>query len=174
MYLRTVCLDLQTARKQTAMKHIIVHCADTPNGVHYTARDIDQWHAEKVTKGVLSRRHARHLGYNPSFPYIAYHAVGVLNGSVQSGRAFAEIGSHCHGYNQYSLGYCLIGRDKYTWAQWIALAKWVKRQQVKYPEVKVIGHNEVNSRKSCPGFDVQAWLANGMIPLDSQLQGAPV
>jgi N-acetylmuramoyl-L-alanine amidase len=121
------------------MKEIIIHCAATPNGKHFTAKDIDRWHKENGWSG------------------IGYHYVICINGLVEKGREEHVTGAHAKGHNEDSIGICMIGNDKYNQVQWYKLRELVAQLMTKYEGVKVIGHNEI-SHKSCPGFDVQEWL----------------
>ena len=86
-----------------------------------------------------------------------------ISGAVATGRGLREVGAHARGHNETSIGICLVGTDRFTAAQWSALRDFVTGITIKYPGMKVMGHNEV-SKKSCPGFDVQAWLVRGMKP----------
>jgi N-acetyl-anhydromuramyl-L-alanine amidase AmpD len=51
----------------------------------------------------------------------------------------------------------MIGTDEFNDEQWSILKDLVLKKKIQYPNLKVIGHNEV-SKKSCPGFNVQWWL----------------
>ena len=123
------------------MDKIIIHCSDTPNGRHHTAEDIHRWHLERGWSGV------------------GYHYIIRTDGVIDNGRPEYWKGSHAYGNNSNSIGICLIGRDDFTDEQMNSLYEKVGELIVKYPEAKVIGHNEV-SNKSCPNFDVQEWLSN--------------
>ncbi len=121
------------------MKEVIIHCAATPNGRPHTAKEIHQWHLARGWDG------------------IGYHWVIGVNGELEAGRPEYWMGSHAKGYNKDSVGICLIGTDSFSREQWWTLEALVKRLQNRYPDVKILGHNEV-STKTCPGFDVQQWL----------------
>ena len=123
------------------MKEIIIHCSATPNGRHTTAEDIHRWHKEKGWDG------------------IGYHYVIRTDNKLDVGRPEYWTGAHAKGHNKDSIGICMIGTDVYNSDQWKVLANLILELLFKYPEAKVIGHNEV-SDKSCPGFDVQWWLKN--------------
>ena len=145
---------------------LIVHCAATPNGRPFTVRDIDRWHAERITKRELSGRYEEDLlCYNPHLPYIGYHDVIGVDGNVYSGRGENEIGSHAAPWNTNSIGVCLIGTDKFAPAQWEALKCYVIDAKRRYGELQVVGHRSVpGTTKDCPGFNVTAWLATEMAP----------
>lgn len=123
---------------------IIIHCADTPEGRKNTAKDIDKWHRDR------------------NFRCIGYHYVVLLDGTVEAGRKETEIGAHCTGHNDHSIGICYIGgrskdgkpKDTRTQAQKEALEALLKELKGRYPDATLHGHNEF-ADKSCPSFDVR-------------------
>ncbi len=121
------------------MKEIIIHCAATPNGKHFTAEDIHRWHVARKWSG------------------IGYHYVIRVNGVLDVGRPEYWTGAHAKGHNTGSIGICLVGTDSYSGSQWEVLKLLVTELMGRYPGVKIIGHNEI-STKTCPGFDVQKWF----------------
>ncbi len=144
---------------------LIIHCSDTPDGRWTTTADIDRWHAERGF-----RRDPRLIGHHePRLKHIGYHYVIYTTGAVANGRSAREIGAHCRGHNARSLGVCLIGRSRYTQRQWESLAALVEACGNAYPHITVHGHREFDPGKTCPGFDVAAWLEGGMKPLPEHL-----
>lgn len=145
---------------------LIIHCAATPNGRRHTAADIDRWHHDRGF-----HRNPRLIGWQqPNLKHIGYHFVIHVSGAVESGRGIGEVGAHARGHNHNCLGSCLIGTDQFTLGQWHSLRSQVQYLQKQLPGLKtIIGHNQVNADKACPGFDVQAWLAGGMQPLDGHI-----
>ncbi len=144
---------------------IIIHCADTPNGQPFNARDIDVWHHQSGFKRSVAFM-------NSDYPLwaIGYHCVITLDGRIENGRKLDETGAHCKGWNRTSIGICLIGRDAFTAAQWMALKQKVTALQNAHPDItRVMGHRQFNSGKTCPGFDAPAWLDGGMEPLQGHL-----
>lgn len=123
---------------------IIIHCTATVEGKDYHASDIDKWHKARGWKG------------------IGYHYVITLDGKIERGRPDAEVGAHASGHNKYSIGVVYVGGvDKYmkakdtrTQAQKEAMWELLRQLLIKYPNARIIGHNEVSS-KACPCFDVQ-------------------
>ena len=122
------------------MNLIIIHSSASPNGRDDRAADIHRWHLERGWSG------------------IGYHYVICLDGKIENGRPEYWTGAHAAGYNEGSIGICLIGTDDFTEAQWLSLDALVEKLQHRYPNARIIGHREVNPNKSCPGFDVQQWL----------------
>ena len=133
-------------RKETT--EIIIHCAATKPSMDVDAKTIDRWHREK---GWLK---------------IGYHYVICRDGTVEIGREENAVGAHARGYNAKSVGICLVGGldekmkpvENFTDEQWLMLTRLVDGLTAKYPEARVIGHNDVSS-KTCPNFDVGEWYA---------------
>lgn len=74
-----------------AVRYLVVHCAATPPSMDVGAKEIDLWH--------------RAQGYFE----IGYHAVIRRDGRVEDGRGLDRIGAHARGWNEHSLGICLVG-----------------------------------------------------------------
>lgn len=132
------------------INEIIVHCAATPEGKNFKAADIDRWHRERKMK------------------CIGYHYVVDLDGTVEPGRPESEIGAHCLGHNQYSIGVCYVGglaadgktpKDTRTAAQKEALLDLLKKLRAKYPKASIHGHRDF-AAKACPSFDATTEYKN--------------
>ena len=132
------------------INEIIVHCAATPEGKNFKAADIDRWHRERKMK------------------CIGYHYVVDLDGTVEPGRPESEIGAHCLGHNQNSIGVCYVGglavdgktpKDTRTAAQKEALLALLKKLRAKYPNASIHGHRDF-AAKACPSFDATTEYKN--------------
>lgn len=132
------------------INEIIVHCAATPEGKNFKAADIDRWHRERKMK------------------CIGYHYVVDLDGTVEPGRPESEIGAHCLGHNQYSIGVCYVGglaadgktpKDTRTVVQKEALLALLKKLRAKYPKASIHGHRDF-AAKACPSFDATTEYKN--------------
>ena len=140
---------------------IAIHCADWPNGKPLTIKEIDQWHGERD----FNRAPEWMQKFNPHLRHVGYHYYIDVLGTVHTGRHLEEVGSHVKGWNTPSIGVCLSGRNRYTYAQWNALKKLVLELQEKYPFAIVQGHRDFPGvTKDCPGFHVATWLKNNMTP----------
>lgn len=123
---------------------IILHCAATKEGQHFTVEDIDRWHKAR------------------GFAKIGYHYVIYLDGSVHKGRQEELMGAHTLGQNSTSIGICYIGgldkdgkpKDTRTPEQKASLIRLINDLKLKYPATKVYGHYEF-AAKACPCFDVK-------------------
>lgn len=160
---------------------IVIHCAATPNGKAIGHRPgkpaasyIDVWHSARGFR----RADAARSAFNPQLYAIGYHFVIDADGSIGTGRAESEVGAHVQGHNAHSLGVCMAGTDKFTCFQWVALETQVRSLKQRYPQARIVGHRDLSPdldgdgaveprewTKTCPGFSVADWLANGMRPL---------
>jgi N-acetylmuramoyl-L-alanine amidase len=122
---------------------IVVHCAYTPASMDIGADEIRRWHVQ-----------------DNGWRDIGYHYVIRRDGTLETGRPENEQGAHVRGHNKGSLGICLVGGKpgaNFTRQQWAALEKLVNGLTVKYPQALVMGHNNLDSGKTCPTFDAVAW-----------------
>ena len=127
--------------------HLILHCAATPEGKSFTAKDIDKMHKQR------------------GFRKIGYHYVIDLDGTIEKGRTENETGAHCVGYNSKSLGICYIGgvakdgktpKDTRTKEQKQSMYELVDKLMKKYNLTlkQVHGHYEF-ANKACPSFKIE-------------------
>ena len=118
---------------------IVVHCTDTPNGRVTSAEDVHRWHKER------------------GFDGIGYHYLIDLEGFVEHGRPEYWTGAHVKGHNNNSIGICLVGRDHFNTRQLSALHQLIFSMLRRHPNAAVIGHNELDDKKTCPNFNVSQW-----------------
>ena len=86
-----------------SIAYLVVHCSDTPDSDPLTSRDL----------------HKMHLGFG--WDGIGYHRIIKRDGIVEFGRPDYWVGAHVKGFNNISLGVCLIGRHIFTDVQMKAL-----------------------------------------------------
>ncbi len=123
------------------IRFLVIHCSDTPDDDALTARDI----------------HAMHLGFG--WHGVGYHRVINRDGRIEHGRPDFWVGAHVYGFNEVSLGVCLIGRHHFTDDQMVALKAVISEWRARYPAATVCGHCDFDyTDKTCPNFDVAAWL----------------
>ena len=128
---------------------IILHCSATKPSQDIGVGEIDRWHRAR------------------GFLKVGYHYVIRRNGDVELGRSLNEAGAHASGYNNRSIGICLVGgvsekdvntaENNFTQEQWAALVPLLRDMKARFPKAKIIGHREV-AKKACPSFDVQERL----------------
>ena len=84
---------------------------------------------------------------------VGYHYVINKNGVIEYGRKEDEIGAHCEGHNKNSIGICVGGDKRFTYAQIKSLRFLVRETLLKY-KLKiehVFMHNELDNKgKTCP------------------------
>lgn len=135
-------------KKRDKTNYIVVHCAATQPKPEYDRRTIDQFHRSQ-------------------FLCIGYHFVIKTDGTIQEGRPLDTVGAHVKGYNNESVGICLIGGidkkgnscNNFTDEQFKALRELIVYLLSVYPDAKVQGHRDFpNVAKDCPCFDVKEWF----------------
>lgn len=147
----------------TEMKYLVIHCTATPEGREVTAADIRHWHCDPVAKG---GRGWKQVGYTDLF-----HLNGDWERLVDNNEDAQvdpwEVTNGAAGYNQASRHIVYAGgvakdgktpKDTRTREQKAALAAYVRDFHSRFPQVRIVGHHELNPQKACPSFDVQEWL----------------
>ena len=132
------------------IKKIVIHCADTPSSMDIGAEEIKGWHTDLPPRG-------------NGWSRIGYHYVIRRDGSLEYGVDETESGIHVRGHNADSIAICLVGGKpdaNFTKNQWKTLENLVEYLAKKYPNVEVMGHRDLDSKKTCPCFDVKAWWNN--------------
>ena len=143
------------------LKCLIIHCTATGAGREVTSNEIRRWHTAPVAEG---GRGWSQVGYTDMI-----HLDGTVERLVRNNEdmqvdAF-EVTNGAKGYNAVARHIVYVGgvdakggvKDTRTIAQTKALTSYVRDFHSRFPQVRIIGHNEV-SAKACPSFDVQEWL----------------
>jgi len=133
-------------RNHANIKKIIIHCSDSNFG---DVKLIDKWHKERgwsrcgyhyvITNGIIEAGKS----YDPE-----------MDGKVQQGRPLDQIGAHCKGHNEDSIGICLIGKHHFTGKQlYGSLPDLIFQLKVLGVFASnIFGHCEF-SAKTCPNID---------------------
>ncbi len=143
-----------------SVDHIVIHCSATPNGRRTTIQDVDRWHVDAGFRRQADWRKKM----NPALAAVGYHFLIRTNGALDTGRHLDEVGAHVRGHNATSVGICMVGTDQFARIQWAALASNVTALLKRYPKARVCGHRDLFAGKTCPGFDVTAWMKADMKP----------
>ena len=122
---------------------IIVHCSGT---------DIN------VSIDILKKN-----AIEDGFKDIPYHYLITQDGCVIQGRSLDVVGAHCKGFNQRSIGICLVGGKKgfdFTLLQIIQLVLLLKHlcKQFNIAKSDIYSHYEFNKNKTCPNFNIKNLL----------------
>lgn len=122
---------------------IIVHCSATDPNVTF----------DTLKKNAIKE----------GFSDIPYHYVIKSDGCVITGRSLDVVGAHCKGFNQHSIGICLVGgkeRFDFTLLQINKLVSLLKFlcKQFNIEKSDIYSHYEFNKNKTCPNFDIKNLL----------------
>lgn len=143
------------------LKCLVIHCTATPEGRDVTADDIRRWHTSPVSAGGQGWKQ---VGYTDLI-----HLDGTVERLVDNNEDANvdpwEVTNGAKGYNSVSRHIVYAGgcdramkpKDTRTSGQHKALETYVRDFHRRFPDVRIIGHNEI-SAKACPSFDVQRWL----------------
>lgn len=143
------------------MKYLVIHCTATPEGREVTAAEIRRWHTAPPPAG----RGWRHVGYTDMF-----HLDGRVERLVKNNEDDRvdnwEITNGVAGYNSVSRHIVYVGgcdsamrpKDTRTAAQREALKRYVQDFHSRFPQIRIVGHHDLNPGKACPAFNVAAWL----------------
>ena len=143
------------------LKYLVIHCTATPEGREVSADEIRRWHtAPKAAGG----RGWNQVGYTDMVHLDGSVERLVRNNEDMQVDAF-EITNGAKGYNAIARHVVYVGgvdatgkaKDTRTEAQRNALAAYVRDFHARFPQVRIIGHNEI-ATKACPSFNVQQWL----------------
>lgn len=150
------------------IKLVVVHCSDSDVASHDNIETIRQWHtlpkipddvAQRIKDGTLPKSEA--FKYGRGWKDVGYHYFINKGGIVFTGRSEDVIGAHCHGFNAGSIGICLSGRTGFTSDQFLALGKLLTDLCKRYALDKsdVLAHHDLEPMKTCPNFDVHAFVS---------------
>lgn len=141
---------VSNTKKRERTDYLVVHCSATSDKQDIGAADIDKWHRAK------------------GWTCIGYHFVIRRDGRVEEGRDVEVIGAHVQGFNEFSVGICMVGgvdadnpnkaENNFTEAQFDTLKDLLLKLKEKYPKAKIQGHRDFpNVAKACPSFDAREW-----------------
>lgn len=145
------------------LDYLVIHCTATPKGRKVSKEDIERWH--------IKERGWSRVGYSDMI-----HLDGSLENLVPFDQDDNvdnwEITNGAKGFNTKSRHVVYVGgvsdkipnglrnhtpEDTRTADQSLSLITYIKYMILRYPNIKVVGHNQI-SNKACPSFDVPNWL----------------
>ena len=122
--------------------------------VHHSATSVDDTTVDDIRKW-----HVIDNGWDA----IGYHWVITGLGILHYTRPITMQGAHAKGFNNGSLGVCLIGNNEEQenrWRReqlyalhslWLAISRVIK-------DLDVYGHRDITDRTVCPGIDIRPLL----------------
>lgn len=151
--------ELRSATRE--ITEVVIHWTgnyiDQP---HIGADDVHQWHLDRGWSGC------------------GYHYIIKRDGTIQRGRPINIQGAHANnlGHNRYSIGIShvagyncasgtsnpnrFISAESISDAQWKAQKDFLEVFYRVFPGGQVLGHNQTDTIKIDPGFDVDAYILN--------------
>ena len=143
------------------LKYLVIHCTATPEGREVTGAEIRRMHCSPVSAG---GRGLKQVGYTDIIR-LDGTVERLVDNNEDANVDPWEITNGAKGYNSVSRHVVYAGgcdrsmnpKDTRTPAQRKAMEAYVKDFHRRFPDVRIIGHNEV-AAKACPSFDVQKWL----------------
>jgi len=135
------------------IENLVWHCSDTPSTFDVTKHHIEQWHIK-----------------DNGWSRVGYHLLVRRNGSLDimipfdrsSNITIDELANGAKGFNSNSIHFCWAGGknndDNRTDAQKATMEAVTEMMVMLFPDIKVLGHNQINSYKYCPSFNLTAWL----------------
>lgn len=144
------------------LQRLVLHCTATPEGREVTSKEIRAWHTNPVSRG---GRGWSQVGYTDMI-HLSGKVERLVDNNEDANVDPWEITNGAKGYNSTSRHVVYVGgvardgktpRDTRTPSQLKAMEAYVKDFHHRFPDVRIVGHNEL-AAKACPSFDVQKWL----------------
>ena len=144
------------------MQYLVIHCTATPEGREVSSAEIRRWHTAPASQG---GRGWKQVGYT-DMVHLDGRIERLADNNEDANVDPWEVTNGAAGYNSVSrhivyVGGCdnhLAPKDTRTEAQREALKRYVEDFHARFPQVKIVGHHELNPGKACPSFDVPTWL----------------
>lgn len=145
------------------LKYLVIHCTATPRGREVSSDDIRAWHTAPASEG---GRGWQQVGYTDLF-HLDGTVERLVNNNEDAWVDTWEVTNGAKGYNSVSRHIVYAGgcnkymkpEDTRTDQQREAMKAYVLAFHREHPNVRIVGHNELpNVNKSCPSFNVAAWL----------------
>ena len=144
------------------MQYLVIHCTATPEGREVSAAEIRRWHTAPVSQG---GRGWKQVGYT-DMVHLDGRVERLADNNEDAQVDPWEVTNGAAAYNSISRHIVYVGgcdkagrpKDTRTEAQRGALKRYVEDFHARFPQVKIVGHHELNPGKACPSFDVPTWL----------------
>lgn len=144
------------------MQYLVIHCTATPEGREVSADEIRRWHTAPVSQG---GRGWKQVGYTDMVPSDG-SVERLVNNNEDAQVDSWEVTNGAAGYNSISRHIVYVGgcdkagkpKDTRTAEQREALKRYVEDFHRRFPQIRIVGHHELNPGKACPSFDVGKWL----------------
>ena len=144
------------------MQYLVIHCTATPEGREVSAAEIRRWHTAPASQG---GRGWKQVGYT-DMVHLDGRVERLVNNNEDAQVDAWEVTNGAADYNNVSRHIVYVGgcdkagkpKDTRTEAQREALKRYVEDFHRRFPQIRIVGHHELNPGKACPSFDVPTWL----------------
>lgn len=139
---------------------IIIHCSASDDPAHDNLEVIKDLHTSPPSKVF---KWGKYTTNGRGWVDVGYHFFISKNGVLFNGRSEDIIGAHVRGHNRDSIGICLSGeRGLPTAEQEKTLESICKDLCKRYAlsKMDIIGHNDLDNKKTCPNFDVHELVSS--------------
>ena len=136
------------------IEYVIIHCSATDNPSQWDFHSVKELHTAPSAKAF---KWGKYDTRGRAWSDIGYHYYIERDGKIVSGRNESEMGAHCLGWNNKSLGVCLAGNSDFTVQQFTSLTSLIRLLRTKH-DFELVGHNDLSRDKSCPNFNVKKVL----------------
>jgi len=142
------------------LEYLIIHCTATPIGRIVTKEDIVAWHTDPKPRG----RGWSKAGYSDMID-IDGKLVNITPFDQDDDKEAWEVTNGVRGINGVAHHIVYVGgcdarmqpMDTRTPVQKGALGIYLKYAVLRWPNIKIAGHNYFDAGKACPSFDVAQW-----------------
>ncbi len=143
------------------LKYLVIHCTATPEGREVSSAELRVWHTAPPPRG----RGWRQVGYTDMF-HLDGRCERLVGNNEDAQVDPWELTNGARGYNAVSRHIVYVGgvdkdgkpKDTRTPLQRSELSRYVREFHRRHPDVKIVGHRDLDRSKACPSFDVRAWL----------------
>ena len=143
------------------MQYLVIHCTATPEGREVSADEIRRWHTAPPPAGSGWKQ----VGYT-DMVHLDGRVERLVNNNEDAQVDSWEVTNGAAGYNSVSRHIVYVGgcdkagkpKDTRTAEQHEALKRYVEDFHRRFPQIRIVGHHELNPGKACPSFDVGKWL----------------
>lgn len=132
----------------------MIHCSASNWG---DMAIVNEWH---IARGWITGGYHFYIGncYPTSESYRLKKPIFSNDGRLETGRDLKTVGAHTRGHNKNSIGICLFGKRSFTEAQFLTLKNLLSSLEKRFPRaglgMKIMGHYEYYSGKTCPNLDM--------------------
>ena len=138
------------------------HCTATPEGMGVSPETLKQWFMAEPPLGNGWSK----VGYRTVFDLDGMADDLLMDYDMNGFIEWDEVTYGARGYNSESIHFAYVGgcdrwmkpKDTRTPAQKRSMEYYIKNTLSYYPDIKIVGHNQVNRNKDCPSFDMPTWL----------------